>query len=54
MFFAQAAQVELLAVVKWKMISPIGGFYQAAMMDRPVVVFATATRFADQAEGFAP
>ena len=50
-FFAQAAEVELLAVVMEDNFS-VGGFYQAN--DGPPGCGLTATRFADQAEGFAP
>ena len=50
-FFAEAAQVELLAVVMEDDFA-VGGFYQAN--DGPSGCGLTATRFSDQAEGFAP
>ena len=50
-FFAQAAQVELLAVVVEDDL-PIGGFDQTN--DRSSCSGLAAARFADQAEGFAP
>ena len=48
-FFAQASQVELLAVVMEDDLA-VGGFYQAD--DGPSGCGLTAARFADQAEGF--
>ena len=50
-FFAEAAQVELLAVVMEDDFA-VGGFYQAN--DGPPGCGLTAARFADQTEGFAP
>ena len=50
-FFAEAAQVELLAVVMEDNLA-VGGFYQAN--DGPPSCGLTAARFADQTEGFAP
>ena len=50
-FFAQVAQVQLLAVVVEDDLA-VGGFYQAN--DGPPCCGLTAARFSDQAEGFAP
>ena len=50
-FFAQASQVELLAVVMEDDLA-VGGFYQAD--DGSSCCGLTAARFADQSEGFAP